>query len=689
MGDDDGRAGRPLAGARCIALVGPFASGKTTLLEAILERTGAIDRQGRVADGNTVGDASPEARAHGMSVEATIAETRFLGDDYVFIDCPGSTEFLAEMDPVLAVADAAVVVCEADPRKLPALQLILKQLDDAGVPHILFLNKVDQSDLPLRETLAMLQPASATPLVLRQLPLTTDGVVTGFVDLALERAFVYREHAPSEMVPLPDEIRSAELEARYLMLERLADYDDELMESLLEEVEPPRDRIFDDLARELREGLIAPVLFGSAEHGNGILRLMKALRHEAPGLSKVQERLGVDPNGECRLQVLKTLHTGHGGKLTVARVLSGEVTDGATLQRSDGSAERISGIHRLMGRETTKRGTARAGDTVALGRMERVRTGETLTTGRQPADALYLAPEPQPVLTVQIRARDRKDDVKLSAALARLAEEDPSLVVVTDAESGETRVGGQGEMHLRVALERLASRYGVEAVARPPSVAYRETIRHPATQRGRHKKQSGGHGQFADVLLEIRPLERGEGFAFEDRITGGVVPRQYIPGVEAGVRDSLKRGPLGFPVVDVAVALTDGGYHTVDSSDQAFQTAARLAMREGLTAAAPVLLEPIEKVEIACPSDVTAKVNAIVSARRGQLIGFDARPGWPGWDVVEALMPSSEITDLIVDLRSASQGVASFRRRFDHLQELGGRLADDVVARNAAAAAAA
>lgn len=689
MGEDDGRAPRPRTGARTIALVGPFASGKTTLLEAILARTGALERQGRVGDRNTVGDASPEARAHAMSVEATFAETKFLGDDYVFIDCPGSTEFLGEMERVLPVIDAAVVVCEADPRKIPALQLILKRLDDAQVPHLLFLNKVDQADIPLREVLSLLQPASSVPLVLRQLPLSTNGVITGFIDLALERAFVYREHAASEVVPLPDDARSAEMEARYAMLERLADYDDRLMESLLDEVEPPRDMVFDDLCRELKDGLICPVFFGSADHGNGILRLLKALRHEVPVLSAARARLGVPETGEGVLQVIKTIHAGHGGKITVARVLSGEVVDGATLTRFDGSTERVSGLLGLFGRDMRKRGPARAGDTVALGRLEHVRTGETLSTGRQPPRPLVEAPDSEPVMTLQLRARERKDDVKLSTALARIAEEDPSLVLSTDAESAETRLAGQGEMHLRVALERLSSRYGIEAVASPPSVAYRETIRRPTSQRGRHKKQSGGHGQFGDVLLEIRPQPRGEGIHFEERITGGAIPRQYIPGVEAGVRDSLKRGPLGFPVVDVAVTLTDGSYHTVDSSDQAFQTAARMAMREGLAAASPVLLEPIERVEIACPSEVTAKVNAIVSARRGQLLGFDGRPDWTGWDVVEALMPSSEIGDLIVDLRSVSQGVASFRRRFDHLQELGGRLADDVVARQAASAAAA
>ncbi|WP_181706135.1 elongation factor G [Chthonobacter rhizosphaerae] len=685
MGDDSGRGPRPRAGARSIALVGPFGSGKTTLLEAILARTGAVTRQGGVAAGTTVGDASPEARAHAMSVEINVAETRFMGDDYVFLDCPGSAEFQAEMEPVLPAVDCAVVVCEADPRRIPSVQLILKRLTDAHVPHVLFLNKVDRADVGVHDLLGLLQQASPVPLVLRQIPLLKDGRPTGFIDLALERAFVWREHARSEVIPLDPDARAAEVEARFTMLERLADHDDVLMESLIADMEPPRDQVFEDLAREMRDGLICPVFLGSAEKGNGILRLLKALRHEAPGLDALSARTGLSPGAEPVVRVIKTLHGGHGGKLSLVRVLAGTVQDGTVLIGPDGASDRVSGVFRLTGRDAAKREAARAGDTVALGKLDHARMGDVLSAGRTPIAAAPL-PRPEPVMALAVRAAERRDEVKLSAALAKAAEEDPGLQVETDAEMGETILRGQGEMHLRVTLERLQNRYGLAVTAQPPSVAYRETIRGRVTQAGRHKKQSGGHGQFGDVVLEIAPLPRGTGNRFSERITGGAVPRQYIPGVETGVMDSLKRGPLGFPVVDVAVVLTDGSYHTVDSSDQAFQAAARIAMREGLAACRPVLLEPIERVEIHCPSDATARVNAIVSARRGQILGFDSRESWPGWDVVEALMPASETGDLIVELRSATQGVAGFSRRFDHLQELDGRVADDIVSRRAATA---
>jgi elongation factor G len=682
MADGNGR----VAGPRCIALVGPFASGKTTLLEAILERTGAITRQGTITEKNTVGDASPEARAHQMSVEVNIAETEFMGDRLSILDCPGSVEFGSEAEGVLPAVDLAVVVAEADEKKIPALQVILKALEDRGVPRILFLNKVDKADAGVRQTLETLQQASGVPLVLRHIPIWQNGIVTGFIDLALERAFVYREHAASEVVDMNDADRAREVEARYSMLARLADYDDELMEQLLEDIPPPRDKVFGDLVKEMRAGEICPVLIGSAERGNGVGRLLKAIRHEAPDIGDTCRRLGLD-GGETVLQVLKTLHTTHGGKISVARLLSGSVGDGVELTGPDGSVGRVSGVFRIMGQQASKRDAASEGETIGLGKLEGARTGMTLGSGRAAPEQIADIAQPEPVLAMAVTSSERKDEVKLSAALTKAKEEDPSLRVIHSQDTGETLLEGQGEMHLRVTLERLTGKYGIAIRTHEPSVPYKETIRGSTSIRGRHKKQSGGHGQFGDVVIEIKPLPRGAGFEFTNSITGGVVPRNYIPSVEEGVAEYLSRGPLGFPVVDIAVQLTDGSYHTVDSSDMAFRTAAQIAMREGMVQCKPVLLEPVLKVDIAVPSDATARVNGIVSQRRGQLLGFDARPGWKGWDVVEAMIPESEIRDLIVELRSATSGVGTFRSRFDHLAELTGRLADQVVEKARAQAA--
>jgi elongation factor G len=666
--------------------VGPFQSGKTTLLEAILARTGAIPRQGTVEAGTTIGDASKEARHHKMSVEVSVATTKFMGDDYTFIDCPGSIEFIHDMRATLPAIDAAVVVCEADEKKVPQLQLILRELEDLNIPRFLFLNKIDKADKKLEEALKVLQPASRVPLVLRQIPIWNGEILSGFVDLALERAFVYKEHAASEVVDLTGDNATREKEARFSMLEKLADHDDKLMEQLLEDIEPPRDKVFDDLAMELRERKICPVLLGVATRTNGVLRLLKALRHESPNVTETAKRLGVKANGtDAVAMVLKTFHTTHGGKMSIARVLAGQISDSTTLNAPEQEAGRVAGVFKVMGQHMEKRGPAMAGETVALGKLDHAKTGDTLSSGKTPHPALASAKPYPGVLATCVQAKERKDDVKLGVAFAKLTEEDPSLTIIHNSESQEVVIWGQGEMHLRVVAERLGDRYGVPVNQRRPTVGYRETIRKPIQLRGRHKKQSGGHGQFGDVVLAIAPLPRGAGFKFEDKISGGVVPRNYIPSVEEGVVNALKHGPLGFPVVDVAVALVDGSYHTVDSSDMAFQMAARIAIVDGLPQCQPVLLEPIYQVEIVCPTEATAKINAILSGRRGQILGFDTREGWDGWDCVRAQMAEAEIGDLIIEVRSATAGVGSFSFKFDHMAELSGKTADQIVAARRAA----
>jgi elongation factor G len=671
---------RRIAGPRLIALVGPFQSGKTSLLEAILARGGGAPRQGSVREGTSIGDSSSEARAHAMSVEPNIASIDYMGDRFTFFDCPGSVEFIHDMRHALPVCDAAVVVCEADSRKAPALQVILHELEEMRLPRMLFLNKIDLASAGVRETLTMLQPTSRTPLLLRQLPVWQHDVAIGFVDLALERAFLYREHAPSAVLDTPAGVTPDHKEARYSMLERLADYDDALMEQLIGEIEPPRDRVFDDLAKELRGGHVVPLLMGSAERGHGVTRLLKALRHEAPGIEQTRARLGVVSDGAALAQVVRTVHTGHGGKLSLARVLRGAFADGATIVGARGGEERIAGLSRLMGAASTKVIRAEQGETMAFARLEQIATGDRFTDAKKTPEAAAGVAPPPPTQSIAVHVRDRKDEVRLASALSKLCDEDCALVHFHDQESGELKLLGQGEMHLRVTIERLAARFGVTVESRKPSVAYRETIRDAVSARGRHKKQSGGHGQFGDVAVNVAPRPRGEGFAFAETVHGGTVPRQYFSSVEAGARDATVRGPLGFPVVDIAVTLTDGSYHSVDSSDMAFRAAAKIALSEALPKARPVLLEPILAVSIYVPADAMARASALVSARRGQILGFEPREGWEAWDVLSALIPEAEIGDMIVELRSATSGVGAFETRFDHLAELAGRPADAIIA---------
>ena len=648
--------------------------------------TGAIHRKGAVTQKSTVGDASPEARARQMSVEVNCATTSYLGESFTFLDCPGSIEFLQDALNVLPGIDAAVVVCEPEPAKVQMLKPYLKRLADLAIPHFLFVNKIDKAGGSLRGLLTMLQDASDKPLLLRQILIWENNTVTGFVDLALERAFVYRPHTESQVIELAGEIKDREKEARFQMLEKLADYDEHLMEELLSDAEPPRDEVFTDLAKDLSDGLLVPALMGSAEGDNGVRRLLKALRHEVPDVSKAVERLGVKPGHEGLVQIVKTYHSAHGGKLSLARVLCGTLKEGAVLHNRDGNDARVGGIAALKGEAQTKLTEAKSGDLVALLRLEGALTGDMLSTVKGAKLPKVQIEQLEPVYGLAIEATDRKDEVKLTAAIHKLQEEDPSLHFQQNAELHEMALAGQGEIHLKIAVEKLASKYGLKLTTHQPRVPYKETIRKATTQRGRHKRQSGGHGQFGDVVIDIKPMPRGSGFVFQDEVSGGVVPRQFIPSVEKGVVDYLKQGPLGFPVVDVAVALTDGSYHTVDSSDAAFQTAGRLAMTEGMPNCSPVLLEPIMHVRIHAPNEATSKINQVVSGRRGQLMGFDARDGWKGWDTVQAQMPQSELHGLIIDLRSLTQGVGTFEMEFDHLAELTGRLAEQVVATRKAAA---
>jgi len=667
---------KPQAKPRVAALVGPYTAGKTTLLEALLFAAGAIPRKGSIAAGTTLGDSQPEARARQMTIEPNIASFAFLGESWTVIDCPGSIELAQDAMAALMVADIAVVVAEPDPARAVTLAPLLHFLDARRIPHLLFVNKMDKATLRMRDLLAALQTVSARPLVLREVPIREgdNDQVAGYVDLVSERAYRWRENAASDLITMPDTIRSRETEARQSLLEAIADFDDALLEQLLEDRVPAPTEIYAQLTRDLQQDLIVPVFFGSAEHGNGVQRLLKALRHEAPEAAQTAERLGLKSNGAFSATVFKTLHQPHTGKLSLCRLWSGSLAENTVL-----GSRRIAGLLKPMGAELAKLPLAEAGMVAAIAKLDDTATGDRLgPDGRVGPEAGWpLAPPP--VLALSLAPADRKDEVKLSAALQKLLEEDRALQLEHGGQHGQLLLKGQGEIHLKLAVERLQQRFNVSVRTGTPLTAYRETIRHGAPYHARFKRQSGGHGQFADVKVEIAPQPRGAGYAFVNRVVGGAIPRNYIPAVDEGVQEALARGPLGFTVVDVAVTLLDGQFHAVDSSDQAFRTAGGMAMHEGLPACGSVLLEPIQAVSFAVPNAFTAKVHAIVASRRGQILGMTARDGWPGWDDIQCYMPESEMMGLATELRSATLGVGSFEARFDHLQELIGKLADRVV----------
>ncbi|NET51004.1 MAG: elongation factor G [Merismopedia sp. SIO2A8] len=612
-----------------------------------------------------------------MSVEVNVASTEYGGICFRFFDCPGSVELSQETYNLLVGVDAAIVVCEPNIERAFTLAPLFQFLDDWEIPHVLFLNKMERAQNDLKTILNTLQAVSTRPLVMHQYPIGQGETIQGFIDLVTEQAFHYHAGAPADPIPLPEELKDAEHAAREEMLETLADFDDQLLEELLEEIEPSQDEIIKDLKMELGADLIVPVLIGMADRDYGVRPLLDALVREAPEPQVTAERRGMDQDDDKPLaQVLKTYFTQQGGKISLVRLWQGTIKDGDLL-----NGVRIGGLYSLFGSQQNTLTTASAGDIVALGRMDGVYTGQTLSREMGITEDLPMADKLEPVYALAIAPEKRSDEVKISGALGKLMEEDPSISWEQHGDTHEVILWGQGEVHLRISLDKLRRKHHLAMGTHLPHVPYKETIAQPTSSiHGRYKRQSGGHGQFGDVYLDIQPLPRGSGFDFKDTIVGGVVPKQYIPGVETGVREYLSHGPLGFPVVDVAVTLTDGSYHSVDSSEQAFKQAARIAMQEGMQKCQPKLLEPILTVTISVPNDYTSNALRLISTRRGQILGYDFKPNWKGWDEVSAYMPQAEIHDLIVELRSLTMGVGSFRWHYDHLQEVPDKLVDKVIA---------
>ncbi|WOB66498.1 elongation factor G [Microcystis aeruginosa] len=664
------------ANTRNVAIVGPYSSGKTSLLESLLFVTGAITRKGKISDRNTVGDSSTQARDRQMSVEVSVAHSQYQDLNFTFLDCPGSIEFASETYNTLVGAGAAIIVCEPVVDRVLTLAPLLKFLDDWEIPHLIFINKMDRCNSHFNEVLQALKSVSSRPLVPQQYPIRQNNEIIGFIDLINEQAYHYHANSPADPVALPDHLKEEEQIARQEMLETIAEFDDHLLEELLEDINPSWEEILQDLKQELGADQIVPVFFGMAERDYGVRHLLTALVEETPAPTITANRRGLDPSadGDAVVQILKTYFTPQGGRLSLARIWQGTLNDGMAL-----NGVRIGGIYRLMGQQQQPLQQAQAGEIIALGRLEGIGTGDVVSSGSQKPD-LPRGLQLKPVFALAIAAANRKDEVKLSSALTKLIEEDPSLYWEQHGDTKEVILWGQGEIHLQVALDRLARKYNLPMTTHLPQVPYKETIKTSTKSHGRYKHQTGGHGAFGDVYLDIKPLPRGEGFHFHETIVGGVVPKQYIPGVETGVREYLGHGPLGFPVVDIDVTLTDGSYHSVDSSEQAFKQAARLAMTEGLPKCHPVLLEPILSVTVLAPSEYTAKVLQLISGKRGQIQGFEASAEWKGWDQVTAYLPQAEMHDFIVELRSLTMGVGFFQWDEDHLQEVPDKLRDAVLA---------
>ncbi len=674
---------------RNIAIVGPYLTGKTTLLESLLYVTGSISRKGKVTEKNTVGDSSPEARDRAMGVEVNLAHLSYENVRFNFLDCPGSVEFIGETHQALMGVDAAIVVCEPVIERINTLAPLCQFLDNWQIPHVVFINKMDRacSEASCHAPsflafVAALQKISSRPLVPQQYPLSLGEQIIGFVDLITEQAYQYAPKNPPQPISLDPDTTAAEHHLREQMLEALSQFDDHLLEELLEDIQPPISEILTDFQNELAADQIVPVFFGIAEMDYGVRPLLKAIAAEAPLPSVTAARrpaLKSYPPQATVAQVLKTSYSQQGGKISLVRLWQGDLHDGDSL-----NGNRMGGMYRLMGAQQQPIVQAQAGDIIAIARLESAKTGDTLIGHGLDINGtsnlkLPVVSLPQPVYAWAVMAANRNDEVKLGTALNRLCEEDPALHWEQHGDTHEVILWGQGEIHLQVALERMRRKYNLPMTKHIPQVPYKETIRKGGASHGRYKHQSGGHGQFGDVYLNLKPTERGAGFKFDETIVGGVVPRQYIPGVETGVREFLHKGPLGFPVVDIAVTLTNGSYHSVDSSEQAFKQAARLAMQEGMPKCEPVLLEPVDLVEISIPSTYTASVLRLVTGRRGQILGYEAKPQWQNWDVITVYLPVADQQNLIIEIRSLTMGVGFFERQFDHLQEVPDKIAERIL----------
>ena len=676
-----------------MAFVGPHHSGKTTLIEALLAHSSAIPRKGLVTDGTSTTDHDPESHAHQMSVTPSFAHLQTDGVRINIIDCPGAVDFFEETKFALLGADAAVVVVEADPARIPQVEILIDHLEARKMPHCFVINRLDRPGADFPATYAQLRQRFGNHVVAEHLPIGQGENFSGFVDVVSMKAFAYGDNGATSAATLPEHIADKTHEE---LLEALADFDDHLMEEILEGQEPPLDEVERDLVADVSADKIIPVLVAAGIRAWGVPQLLDVMLRQFPDAlitPRVDDQgkpIEPNPAGPLVAQVCKTFVHPQSGKISVTRIFAGTVTGDSQLTSPahPDTKERPGGLFVLQGKNQSAVTSAGPGSIVAISRLEGTHTGDTLTVG----NGKTTMPRPtnaKPAFSLAIRPHDRADEAKLSQLLVRMKEEDPTVVAERAPFTDELVLRGHGEMHLGVTVERLQRKYNVKLDTHLPAVPYRETINNKTQQQGRYKHQTGGHGMFGDVHIEIQPQSRGTGFKFDERIVGGVVPKQFFPGVEKGVREALEKGPIaGFPVVDVCVTLFDGSYHTVDSNEASFRMAAALAMREGLPKCNPALLEPILRAEITVPTHFTSVVLQQVSGHRGQILNYGASDERSGWDTVKALIPQAELPRYLTELRTATQGLGYYVAEHDHFEFAPPKVTQTVTAERKEAAAA-
>jgi elongation factor G len=675
-----------LSRLRDVAVVGPHHSGKTTLIEALLAHCGAIPRRGSVHDGTTITDFEPECIGHAQSTCVSFAYTACGNVELNLIDCPGFVDFFEETKQALLAADAAVVVLDPDPTRIMQTQSLIDFIESRKMPHLFVVNKMDREGADFIGTLATLRDAYGLHVIPEHLPIGAGPELQGYVDLVDQVAYAFDSDGKEHSVEIDDRVRESVARFRREMLEALGDFDDTLLEELLEDKEPSKEEVLKDLTEDASHDLVAPVLVAAGLNGTGMNALVAAIERLFPAPNTLPHsdidgrEINVRSDGPVVLQICKTT-VNQQGKLSVARVLTGTLkADSSLVVSSRNNAPiRMSGLYRLQGKKQNPVTEAGPGSIVAIARMDAVGTGDTLVS---PGTDIVMPTVPlsDPMFAVAVKPKEKLDEAKLSQSLSRLIEEDPSLRVGRAEFTNELQLLGSGEVHVSTALERLARKYNLSLDAKEPAIAYRTTITAGTDVHSRYKHQTGGHGQFADIKVRIEPRPRGNGVTFEDKIVGGVVPRNFIPAVERGVREALERGPLGgYPVVDVHITLYDGQYHDVDSSDQAFRTAASMAMRDGLPKCKPAVLEPIVRLDAEVPNAYASSALSQVTTKRGQVLAFEPSDR-TGFHHIAAFVPQAELSHYITELRTISQGLGTFRWKHDRFEIAPQKIADQLMA---------
>lgn len=677
----------PIQSIRNVALVGHGGTGKSSLAEAMLYASGAISRMGRVDDGTSTSDYDPDEIQRRMSLNAAVLPCEWKQSKVNLIDTPGYPDFVGDVVGSLRAVEAALLVVDGSGSIEVGTETAWDLAEAAGITRLFFVNKLEKENTDFYRALEALRAKFGPSVAPLQLPIGAEDRFVGVVDLLTHKAYTWAngKMAPAE---IPSDMQEQISQMREALIESVAEMDDALMEKYFDEGTLPDEDIARGLESGVRAGKVVPVLCGSAMKMVGIDTLLDFIAASVPSPESVLPIAGTGPDGgeEKRSAqdpfsalVFKTMADPYVGKLTYFRVFSGSIrSDSHTYNSVKEREERVGQIYFVQGKNQEAASEIGAGDIGAVAKLQETTTGDTLCEKSRP---IVLKPIdfPAPVHSIAVSAKTKADEDKLGPALQKMAEEDPTFHTLRDQDIGQTLMSGLGETHLDIVVERLKRKFGVEVETATPKVAYRETITQTAEAQGRHKKQTGGRGQFGDCWLRLEPMERGAGYEYVDAIVGGAIPRQFIPSVDKGIREAMTSGILaGYPVVDVKATCYDGSFHTVDSSDMAFQLAGRLAFRAAAEKAGPVLLEPVMEMEIIVPEEFMGDVIGDLNTKRGKVLGMEPIGG--GRQVIRSLVPQAEVLRYSIDLRSIARGRGRFSMKFSHYEEVPGHAAQQVIA---------